>query len=94
MIIDLILDRKDDDAQLAQGYTHYRSFTGEILPLAYNPENFYRRVMDYGEIGWDITRAMDGGTEADVKNALCEYIIRNEYNPDLCGYIYTRNWLS
>ena len=41
----------------------------------------------------DITRAMDFGTEEDVKNALCRYIEKNEYNPLICDYIRKINWL-
>lgn len=64
------------------------------FPARYTPEQFYREISPYGEIAWDITRAMDYGTENDVKTALCEYIIRNEYNPDICGYVWSRNWLT
>lgn len=64
------------------------------FPAHYTPEQFYREIYRYGEIGWGITKAMDYGTETDVKTALCEYIIRNEYNPDICGYVWSKNWLT
>ena len=76
MIIDCILDRKEDDK------------------TNYNPAAFYHAVMRYGDIGEDITMAMDYGNEADVKRALCEYIVNNEYSPNICGYIWSVNWLT
>lgn len=79
MIIDLILDRKD--------------FETDGNKTFYSPDKFYRDCFRYGQIGHDITRAMDFGTELDVKHALCDYIHNNEYNPDICGYIYSVNWL-
>lgn len=59
----------------------------------YSPDDFYRNVFAYGEVGEDITKAMDFGTEQDVKSAICEYIIRNEYDPDICGYVWSNRWL-
>ena len=44
-------------------------------------------------IGDNITRAMDFGTEEDVKKALCDYVISNGYNIALCDYINNVNWL-
>lgn len=77
MIIDLIIDRK----------------CGE----PYSPERFYREVMEYGEFVPEyadpITRAMDEGTESDVKQALCKYITNADYNPIICKYINSVNWL-
>lgn len=79
MIIDLILDRKGFEED---GYS------------VYNPHDFYMDVMRYGEIGEDITRAMDYGEESDVRRELCNYVIRNEYNPAICNYINSTNWLQ
>ena len=92
MIVDVILDRKDDEAEMAQGYTHKQYFNGDIVPLAYDPHKFYVRMMEYEAD--DITRAMDSRTEDDVKKALCDYITRNDYNPAICDYIRSRNWLE
>lgn len=61
--------------------------------VTYNPRNFYFDVLGYGEIGERITRAMDGGTEQDVKNALNQYILENEYNPAICEYVNGQTWL-
>lgn len=94
MIIDVILDRKDDEKLIEQGYTHIRLWDGTEQALAYDPHRFYRDIIGYGRIGDNITRAMDYGTEEDVKNALCQYIKNNEYNPKICDYINSRTWLT
>ena len=77
MIIDLILDRKDG--------------------CGYNAKEFYNEIMEYSTIfdgiGDKITFAMDYGTEKDVQKALCNYIIDNEYNPNICDFINSKNWL-
>lgn len=62
--------------------------------LEYNPGQFYRDCLAYGRVGDDITRAMDGGTEEDVKRSLCQYIRENEYNPLLIDYINRINWIG
>ena len=59
----------------------------------YRPSEFYFNVLEYGEPGHGITRAMDAGTNRDVQKALADYILDNEYNPALCGYVYSVNWL-
>lgn len=77
MIIDLILDRKDG--------------------FGYSPREFYNDVMEYGrefgEMAFKIARAMDMGEEEDVKNELCNYVIEQDYNPEICDYINNVNWL-
>lgn len=81
MIIDLILDRKDNEEAF-----------GEDL---YNSRDFYYEIMNYDEIiSGDISRAMDYGTENDVKKALCDYIDNNEYNPEIKQYIRSKEWLD
>ena len=60
----------------------------------YKAKEFYNDVFNYGEIGFDITRAMDSGPEEDVKRELCDYIIRNDYNPKICNYINRVTWLE
>jgi len=94
MIIDLILDRQNDDKLISAGYTHRKTWAGDIVPIAYSPEKFYRETLKYGNIGDGITRAMDYGTEADVKKALCDYIRGGDYNPEICDYIRAVNWLT
>lgn len=80
MIIDEILDRKDD----------------EECGATYDPRDFYRYLLccvvarDYAD---DISAAMDYGTNADVRAALCRYIDGNGYNPEIKSYINCRNWI-
>lgn len=79
MIIDLILDRRDNE-----------KYYGNYI---YKPHDFYREVMCYGEIGHNITESMDYGSNSDVQNSLCEYINNNEYNPNICDYIKAKQWI-
>lgn len=77
MIIDLILDRRGG--------------------VAYDPQQFYFDVLEYRDI-WPelsdpITRALDGGTEEDVKRELCKYVNGQGYNPEICDYINSVSWL-
>lgn len=77
MIIDLILDRKDG--------------------CKYNAREFYFEIMEYAstfpELANPITQAMDSGTEQDVKNELCKYVLDCGYNPKICDYINSVKWL-
>lgn len=77
MIIDLILDRRDG--------------------CEYSPREFYNEIMEYGrffgEMAFKIARAMDMGEEDDVKRELCNYVIEQNYNPEICDYINSVNWL-
>lgn len=59
----------------------------------YDAPEFYRSCACYGDVGTDITRAMDFGDESDVQKALCEYIDRNEYNPAIKEYVRSVRWL-
>lgn len=83
MIIDLILDRKDNEDAF-----------GEDL---YSSLDFYYEIRDYEEIfgmNGDISKAMDYGTENDVKKALCDYIDKNDYNPEIKEYINSKSWIE
>ena len=40
-----------------------------------------------------IARAMDSGTNEDVQNELCRYVMENEYNPQICRFILDFNWI-
>lgn len=66
--------------------------------FVYNPHNFYMDVMGYSEIfdgiGDEITYAMDELGEKDVQKALCDYIIDNDYNPEICDFIKSVKWLG
>ena len=108
MIIDLILDRKDLEKDLAeQGATmaeyaeYYRALPEQqkiFSPTPYEAGRFYREVREYDRvfdgIGLEILRAMDYGTKDDVKKALCRYITKNEYNPEICDFINGAEWLG
>jgi hypothetical protein len=88
MIIDTILNRKD-------GRNIYINGNGNARATSlYNAKNFYTDVMQYGEIGHKIAEALDNGQECDVKQALCNYINYNEYNPAICEYINSVQWIE
>lgn len=81
MVIDVILDRKDDEKE-----GHFDR---------YNPKEFYDSMMDYADMGGeDIASAMDGGTEEDVKAAICRYIKDYGYNPAICKWVKSVSWLG
>lgn len=63
---------------------------------SYNPQDFYDYVTHQLDVlnSRDIASALDSGTEEDVKKALCEYIRLGEYNPAICDYINSVNWLE
>lgn len=77
MIIDIILDRRDDEA-------------------TYKPLEDLRRMFIYAlhfEF-CDLAKALDSGTEADVKRELCRYIEREGYDPLLKEYINSVEWIE
>lgn len=82
MIIDEILDRYDAEKR------------GEP---DYDPRDFYLYLLEtrsvFGKMADDISRAMDYGEEDDVRQALADYVIKNEYNPLIVNYINSRDWL-
>jgi hypothetical protein len=41
---------------------------------------------------WHIADAFDCGDNADMQNALCDYIDYNNYNPEIKNYIRSVNW--
>ena len=80
MIIDLILDRKDD--------AEYDGID------TYNAHDFYIDCLGYNSVADGIIKAMDYGSETDVKRELCKYILKNGYNKKICDYINSVNWLD
>ena len=82
MIIDEILDRKDYEEE---GYD------------IYNAHDFYLYCMGestcFKGIADKITYAMDYLEEEDVQNAICDYIIEQGYNPNICEYVRSVKWL-
>lgn len=112
MVIDLILDRKENDF-MGIGWTTYKLnefyvpfnevFPDEEFPIEgisnpyiyhYSPRAMYIETLGYEEVGEEITRALDYGTEQDVKKALCNYIDKQWYNPHIKEYINSVNWLD
>lgn len=83
MIIDAILDRKD--------------FEKEYEADLYCAHDFYSYAMGessvFNGIGDAITRAMDFGTNEDVQDALCDYIMEQGYNKTLCDFVRRKDWL-
>ena len=59
---------------------------------SYNAREFYHNALAYEQD--EVTRAMDGGTEREVQAALCDYIRTNDYNPEICAYVESVNWLT
>lgn len=84
MIIDLILDRKDE-----------LTSTGKDT---YSAHRFYFDCLSYNRcfegIADKITKAMDYGTEQDVKKALCEYVVENGYNNSVCEFVDSVCWIN
>ena len=65
--------------------------------IPYDPGRFYSYCLGEESIfkfDRTITRAMDYGTEDDVREALCSYVIRAGYNPDICNYVRRKKWLE
>lgn len=56
-------------------------------------EMYYYLMDDVFDFYRDIAKVMDEGTEEDVKKALCDYVMSEGYNPDICNYINSVNWL-
>lgn len=83
MIIDAILDRKDAE--------QYGDFN-------YDPRKFYHYINQWAADGMKdairIAHAMDELEERDVRDALCLYIIHQEYNLQIIDYVNSRVWLT
>lgn len=79
MLIDVILNRK----------------TGGIK---YHAAGLYNYCIDEYSNGGrklfaDIAASLDGGTETDVKNALCGYVYKSGYDTAICEYVNSVDWL-
>lgn len=88
MIIDLILDRQNDI---------------ETFNEFYDPKTFYNEVLEYADmfgcdnaenIAFKIAKAMDEGTEEEVRQQLCSYVKDYGYNDDICKFINSVEWLK
>lgn len=83
MIVDLILDRKDNE----------KTF-GEDL---YETLDFMYKVSRYEEmfnLGNAISNAIYNGDEIATKKALCNYIDDMDYNPKIKDYINSKEWVD
>ena len=63
----------------------------------YDPKEFYNDVMEYESVfnlDRSISSALDYGDEKEVKKALCDYIINQGYNKNICNYINDVRWLE
>ena len=62
---------------------------------AYDPKEFYDRVMEYEEgTDYPISTALDGGEEEDIRRELCAYIDDGNYNPKIKDFINSVKWLD
>ena len=82
MLIDFIIARKNNDNWDRNG--KYKT--------EYNAKEFYYFLAKYDMYG-DIVDLLDSGENWEIKNALCMYIIEEDYDIDLCKYIKSINWL-
>lgn len=83
MIIDEILNRKDWEEEGYDVYDAHDFYTNCMISSTY-----------FNGIGDKITYAMDYLENKDVQDAICKYIINNEYNPNICDYVRSKNWLE
>jgi hypothetical protein len=60
--------------------------------MEYNAKAFYNDMMMYPQ-GHDIAEAMDNGEEEDIKRELNVYVVKNDYNPEICNFINSVKWL-
>ena len=63
----------------------------------YNAFDFYRDVMEYESdfnLDRSISSALDYGDEKAVRKALCDYVINQGYNKNICNYINDVQWLK
>lgn len=88
MIIDLILDRKDGANRAIKDGKLY------ITPI-YNPKQFYNDVSKYAHDLKDyrIPEMLDNGTEEQVKEMLCDYVIEYGYRDKITDFINSVKWL-
>lgn len=79
MLIDAILDRRDDRNDGIYNY---------------DPKRFYEYINGFGIESYDrVAHAMDEGTEEAVKKALCDYI-DTEYPAHIKDFVNSVDWLT
>ena len=64
--------------------------------IKYNAKEFYNRVSQYAEDLKDyrIPEILDNGTEEQVKEVLCNYVIEYGYSDKITDYIKSVNWIQ
>lgn len=64
--------------------------------VMYSPSDLYEYVVkdDGGVITENIAIALEVGNNRDVQNALCAYIVANDYNEEICAYINSTMWVE
>lgn len=62
--------------------------------VPYNAKKLYNYLFGSFKCYEPVTYAMDYGTEEEVQEALCRYILEQDYNPDICSYIRSVKWLE
>ena len=63
----------------------------------YDVYEFFRYVRQYEDIfkfDPDISKALDYGSESDIKEALKRYISKQGYNEKINAYIDSVNWID
>lgn len=62
----------------------------------YDAKGFYEYCNEeeqFFNLGTHIAETMDNGTNEQVQAELCRYIINCEYNPEICDYIKSVEWI-
>lgn len=95
MIIDVILDRKGwyekYEKESKGGGAEFERWYREEKGWWHSAKRIYEHCATFGFD--DLARALDGGTDADVKRELCKYIDDNGYNPEIKDYINSVQWI-
>lgn len=63
---------------------------------SYDSKEFYDYVTEESSVFdfcSNIARALDSGTEQDIKEQLCNYIEQENYNPEIKNYVNSVSWL-
>lgn len=83
MIVDLILDRKDNETAFGRDLYSTSDFVSGV--------SAYENALDMGDA---ISRAIRKGDEIATKQALCRYIDDMDYNPQIKNYINSKKWVA
>jgi len=61
---------------------------------AFNSKQFYKDVINYGEIGREIADAIAAKQETRIKRALSDYVKDQDYNLDIIEYVKSVKWIE